>query len=172
MKFDKSQWWGELDFMRTKNDEIAANFHGLTEAPLTYLAVAYTYKHRDKRISEMVQQFRYEAATKATGWLINKRGWNVFSPITHSHPLHVLCPDVRGDWDFWKAIDTQYLQISQRIVVLTLPGWQKSIGVTAEIEIANRFGLELCFIHPHPEEQFILSDSPRDHSYNITVDLV
>jgi hypothetical protein len=141
-------------------------------APLTYLAVPYTYKHRDKRIVEIVQRFRFELATRAMGWLINTYGWNVFSPITHSHPVHVMCPDVRGDWEFWKKIDTEYLQISQRIVVLTVPGWRKSTGVTAEIEIANQLGHDVFFLHPAPDEDFYLSTSPKDESYNISVNLV
>ena len=129
--------------------------------PLTYLAVPYSYKCPNPDIVRMVQRFRFEACTKASGWLMNKYGWTIFSPITHSHPIHLLCPDIPGDWQFWKKVDLEYLACCCRIVVLTLPGWRKSTGVTAELEEANRLGLELFFIHPREEGGFNLSVVPQ-----------
>lgn len=146
-------------------------FHGLTEAPLTYLAVPYSYNSPDKRVRELVQRFRFETASRAAGYLLSSMGWNVFSPITHSHPIHVMYPEVRGDWEFWKQIDTEYLQISKRIIVLTLPGWRKSTGVTAEIEIGHQLGLELLFIHPF-NGGFKLTSNPEEDSYRVSADLV
>lgn len=147
-------------------------FHGLTKAPLTYLAVPYSYNSPDKRVKELVQRFRFETSSRAAGWLLSTEGWNVFSPITHSHPIHVLYPEVRGDWDFWKVVDTEYLQISQRIVVLTLPGWRKSTGVKAEIEIANQLGLEQKFIHPTQDGEFKLTETPQEDNYTAYAVLV
>jgi hypothetical protein len=146
-------------------------FHGLTKAPLTYLAVPYSYACPDKRVKNLVQQFRFETATRAAGWLMTKFGWNVFSPITHSHPMHLMCPDIRGDWEFWKTIDTEYLQLSFRIVTLTLPGWRKSTGVTTELEIANQCGIESLFLHPSADG-FKISETPEDHVYNIDAALL
>ena len=106
---------------------------------LTYLAGPYSHP------SPAVQEGRYILLTQAAGWLMNARGWNVFSPITHSHPLHKHA-DMRGDWAFWKKVDTEYVKLSKRIVVLTLPGWDKSVGVTAELKIARRLGLPVLFL--------------------------
>lgn len=154
-------------------DQITSDkFHGLKVPPLTYLAVPYSYKSPDARVKALVQKFRFECASRATGWLLSKKGWNVFSPITHSHPIHLLYPEVRGDWEFWKVIDEEYLQISCRIVILTLHGWEKSTGVTAEIEIANRFGLEKLFLHPSPDGEFALTDTPKDKTWTISADLI
>src|SRR5579872_1599540 len=89
--------------------------------PLTYLAVPYSYKCPNPLVAKTVQRFRFEACTKAAGWLMNAYGWNIFSPITHSHPMHLLCPDIRGDWEFWKKIDLEYIACCCRMVVLTLP---------------------------------------------------
>ncbi len=75
-----------------------------------------------------------------------ERGLNVFSPIGHSHPLHEI--GMKGDWSFWKRVDTQYLRLSNRMVVLTLPGWEESVGVQAEIKIAKKLKLQVCYMDP------------------------
>ncbi len=109
------------------------------DRPLTYLAVPYS--HVDPEVVEA----RYQHATLAAAWLMRNRSYNVFSPITHSHPLHKI-GGMRGDWAFWKEVDTDYLLVSRRLVILALPGWDRSIGVTAEREIAATFGLEVVFM--------------------------
>ncbi len=106
---------------------------------LTYLAGPYSHPNPD------IQQQRFEKLTHAAGWLMEQFGWNVFSPITHSHPLHQ-CANVPGDWAFWKKIDTEYLHMSRRVVVLTLDGWEKSVGVTAELKIAKRLSIPVLFL--------------------------
>ena len=77
---------------------------------------------------------------------MEKEGLNVFSPITHSHPLYDL--GMRGDWDFWKRIDVEYLRLSEKIVVLMLPGWLESKGVTAEIKLAKEMGIPVEYLQP------------------------
>ena len=96
--------------------------------PLTYLASPYSHPE------EVVRERRFRMVTDAAAWLIENKGWNVFSPITHSHPLADL-GGLKGDWEVWKQIDTEYLGVSQRMVVLQLDGWNKSTGVLAEIKI-------------------------------------
>lgn len=115
--------------------------------PLTYLAVPYSH------VDPEVMEARYQHATLATAWLMRTLGYNVFSPITHSHPLHVI-GGLRGDWDFWRDVDIEYLSVSCRIVILALPGWDKSTGVTAEREIADSFKLEV---------QFMVMNGPNDY---------
>lgn len=113
--------------------------------PLTYLAVPYTSKDPNPEARANVQKWRFEMATQAAAYLMNEHGWNVFSPITHSHPLHVQA-QMRGDWEFWKQVDTEYLQLSCRIVVLGLDGWRDSTGVTAELEIARDYGIPRYYL--------------------------
>jgi len=111
---------------------------GIGGKPLTYLACPYSHP-----IPE-VMEWRYEQATKAAAWLITNKSWNVFSPITHSHPLHKL-GGCRGDWRFWEQIDYEYLSCSNRLVVLLVDGWKESVGVTAELQIARELGIEVWF---------------------------
>jgi hypothetical protein len=109
--------------------------------PLTYLASPYT--HSNPAVSEA----RYRVVTKVAAALIRFKRWNVFSPITHSHPLHQI-GNLAGDWQFWKKIDTEYIRISARLVVLMLEGWEESTGVQAEIAIAKRLKIPVHYIDP------------------------
>jgi hypothetical protein len=108
--------------------------------PLTYLACPYTCK------TAKLRRERFLFATRACKYLMEKEGLNVFSPITHSHPLYEL--GMRGDWDFWKRVDIEYIRLSEKIVVLMLPGWLESKGVTAEIKIAKEMGIPIEYLQP------------------------
>ena len=109
--------------------------------PLTYLACPYSHDSLE------VKQWRFEEATKAASWLIKEYGWNVFSPITHSHPLHTF-GGCSGDWKYWAKIDREYLEASERMVVLLVSGWRLSTGVTAELAIAGELGIPVSYIIP------------------------
>ncbi len=106
---------------------------------LTYLACPYSHPEAD------VRHGRFVNVTRAASWLMSHKDRNVFSPITHCHPMHQIA-GLRGDWPFWKRIDTQYLKMSRRLVVLIIPGWDKSVGVLAEIGIARRLGIPVLFL--------------------------
>jgi len=121
--------------------------------PFVYIAVPYSHQNKE------VQVFRFEAVTKAAGWLMNTYGWNVLSPITNSHPIHVLAPNVPGDWKFWQQVDTDYLRCSNRFVILTLPGWRESVGVTAETKIAAELGLPKQYLNIR-DGGYFLEDEP------------
>lgn len=109
--------------------------------PLTYLASPYSHANKN------VMATRYVLATEAAAWIIRKLGWNVFAPITHSHPLATL-GGLSGDWKFWEKIDTEYLSVSERLVVLELDGWRTSVGVQAEIGIAQKLGVPVVYLRP------------------------
>lgn len=116
---------------------------------LTYVAGPYTTKEGNPKHQASVRLHRFRKLTMAVVMLTNTKKWNVFSPITHSHPMHEM--GLGGDWEFWKSIDTEYLGASERMVIVTLDGWQLSTGVNAEAEIANRLGVPI-FHMTEPEQ--------------------
>lgn len=107
---------------------------------LIYLAAPYS--HKDPEVVEA----RVAHIAKAAARLLLDTGHNVFSPISHSHLIHVLA-GLAGDWEFWCKIDTDWLERCDEVVVLTLPGWRESVGVTAEIKIAKGLGLPIRYLH-------------------------
>lgn len=82
----------------------------------------------------------YEQVTIATAKAIQLGGYNVFSPITHSHPLTPF--DIKGDWDTWKYYDYQFIDWADEVwVLIPKEGIEyviNSEGVQAEID----YGIE------------------------------
>lgn len=107
---------------------------------MIYLASPYT--HSDHEVMEQ----RFDAACRAAGKLM-AAGHVVFSPIAHTHPIAVRCELPRG-WDFWHQYDREFVLASEKVIVLTIDGWDTSKGVAAEMEIARQAGIPVDFIEP------------------------
>ena len=94
-----------------------------------YLAIPYSG----------MEESSYNQANDATVHVINELGHNVFSPITHSHPIAKL--GVKGTWEYWQKIDYQFIDWADEVWVLyPKEGISKvlnSVGVQAEIEYAQ-----------------------------------
>ena len=102
---------------------------------LKKIYIAIPYSKMDKNLS-------YEFANEVSVYFINK-GYNVFSPITHSHPLTKY--GLRGDFEFWEAMDKQFVDWADEIVIVVVPenGWElieTSIGVQGEKKHAEETG--------------------------------
>ena len=68
--------------------------------------------------------------------LLMKRGFKVFSPIAHSHPIAVPwgLPD---DIEFWKDFDFWFIDRCDEFWVLMIDGWDESKGIEKEIDFAE-----------------------------------
>ncbi len=128
---------------------------------IAYLAVPYTHEHGH------VMEARYKAVTKAAAALLNGLGYNqqtgkphwpvegvwekpqyVFSPITHTHPIKVMA-DLSDLWEEWAGYDSKVIyRLCSSLIVLQLDGWEESVGVTAEIELAMSIDIPIRFLHP------------------------
>lgn len=63
----------------------------------------------------------------------------------YTHPI-VLAAGLPGDWEYWRKFARAYLEHSHRIVVLCLDGWEQSVGVTEELQIANELGIQIEYL--------------------------
>jgi hypothetical protein len=106
---------------------------------MIYLASPYT------DADPAVRQWRFESACRAAAAL-TCQGKTVFSPIAHSHAICAF--GVPLDWQFWARHDRRYLEVCDEVVVLTLDGWQESVGVRAEIAIAQKLGKPISYLKP------------------------
>ena len=75
------------------------------------------------------------------------RGLKVFSPISHTHPI-AMAGELPLGWEFWRDFDFAYLTHCYRIIVLKVDGWRESVGVQAEIKMAEELGLEIEYMEP------------------------
>lgn len=122
--------WSQFDRKET--------FEQKNGKPLTYLACPYSHDNRLVRVK------RFEAVNEFAGRLM-KEGKQVFSPISHTHPIAEVSELPLG-WDFWQEYDRAFLEHAKEVIVLMLPGWQDSTGVTAEIKIAKELGIPVRYI--------------------------
>jgi nucleoside 2-deoxyribosyltransferase len=84
-----------------------------------------------------VREERFKDACRAAAWFMGK-GVQVFSPIAHTHPIAEF--GLPKGWDFWQTYDMAFLKACDGLIVLTLRGWNKSVGVKAEIGIMEAMG--------------------------------
>lgn len=130
------------DYLKyTCPDEYPEDFCDYLVSELVY--IAGPYMHPDPRVREE----RFQALTKFAGEQMADHV-EVYSPITHNHPIATMV-DLPRDWSFWKFFDERMLSRSRLLVVYCLPGWDKSIGVAAEIEFAKTRNILTVYIKPN-----------------------
>lgn len=66
-------------------------------------------------------------------------GHIVFSPVSHGHAI-ATTNNLPKSWPYWKASCEAFIAICDKVIVLMVDGWQRSEGVQAEIEMAERIG--------------------------------
>lgn len=121
-----------------------------------YLAIPYSG----------IEEESYALANEITVELLN-RGFNVLSPITHSHPLSKV-GKLPGNWDFWKNIDYQFIDFADMLVVVEFVennnkinpkkvNYTNSVGVRAEINYAEKTGKPIAYLNPNFINNFVLN---------------
>jgi hypothetical protein len=105
-----------------------------------YLAAPFT--HTDPK----VERIRYEQALAATATLM-LRGYQIFSPISHSIPLTDPRFELPKSNEFWLTQDKPLLMASEGLILLKLPGWETSKGVAQEILWADEHRIEIYEFH-------------------------
>jgi hypothetical protein len=88
---------------------------------------------------------RVDAACKYAAKLMND-GYSVFSPIVHSHYVADHLDEAkRLDHEFWMQQDLAILRSAAKVIVLRLPGWDRSRGIAREIEAAKGVNIPVEF---------------------------
>jgi len=105
---------------------------------LIYLASPYS--HPD---SAVIAE-RYREALSAARYLA-AQGRLVFSPIVNSHPLSEA--GLPKSWKFWRSLDLTLVRRSDFLLVLTIPGYETSVGVCEEVGYAELIGKPVGFMN-------------------------
>ena len=103
-----------------------------------YLAVPYSDPCPD------VMHRRWTTANSEAARL-SRDGWLVYSPISMGHPI-ARAGDLPTHFEFWRSHCEWLLSACDTLVVLTIDGWRESIGVTAEIAMAEERRLTIVYI--------------------------
>jgi len=103
-----------------------------------YLAGPYSHLNPDIRL------IRFFNLNSIAGDLMTK-GYLVFSPISHTHPIAEQCGLPMG-FDFWDAFDRTFIEWCDELWVAMLDGWKESTGVSKEIIIATEMKKPVRYI--------------------------
>jgi len=114
------------------------------EVAVIYLASPYSHA------SEAVRQQRFEAVCKQAAYLMAYGGFDVFSPIAHSHWICKL-GNLPQSFGFWERLDRVFLEVCDHMAVLMLDGWEKSEGIQRETEIMKGMGKPVILQKPYWE---------------------
>lgn len=105
-----------------------------------YLASPYSHRNRSVEVK------RYLDVTKVAALLTRDLGVPMFLPITQSYKMVEMIPALGGSFEKWKKIDLTWVGRSDELWVVMLDGWDKSIGVLAEIRHAKRLKKKIRYI--------------------------
>ena len=75
-----------------------------------------------------------------------RRGLVIYSPIAHGHAI--AAHGLPLDWAFWKAQCQPLVDAAVGLIVLTMDGWQESVGLQYEIEEFVRAGKPILHVSP------------------------
>jgi hypothetical protein len=121
---------------------------------IEYLAIPYTDD------DEAVRDFRAAVSDIIFADLSNQ-GRYIYAPISSCH--HVAKKyRLPTTWEFWKNMCEAYVSICKTFIIVTLPGWETSTGVTAELKIAERCGIKVEHIDPKPYIKQLQEESKND----------
>lgn len=91
-----------------------------------------------------VRELRYLRAMEALTKMLRNWQW-AYSPIVHCHELAKI-GGLPTTADFWQGYNFYMLSQCAELRVLTLEGWEASIGVNAEIVEARRIGIPVEYL--------------------------
>lgn len=121
-----------------------------------YLATPYTH------LDPSVKKHRADVAMKAAVDLL-RHGVYVFSPIAYNAPMEQ--HDLPSDWEFWEDYDKAFVRRCDALLVLKMDGWDRSVGVQAEIDYAREISMPVFYITEEDIEigrvDFLFSDEMR-----------
>lgn len=75
------------------------------------------------------------------------QGIPAFSPIAYGRQFEKVFA-VAPDHETWMDFNNWMLLASQEVHVLKLRGWDKSLGVAHEIQLAESHGISILFVEP------------------------
>lgn len=77
-----------------------------------------------------------------------RRGHRLFCPIAHSHTISMAGRINPKDWDFWRLQDEPMMKAANGLIILEMPTWEESIGLTDELAAFEWMGKAIASVTP------------------------
>lgn len=114
---------------------------------IEYLAIPYSDKDKN------VMDFRAAVSDYIFAKLSNE-GRIVYAPISSCHDIAKKY-GLPKTFEFWEKVCLEFVGLAYKLIVIKLPGWQSSVGLTAELKLAQKLGIEIEYLDPIP---YIMDD--------------
>jgi hypothetical protein len=113
-----------------------------TNRGLYYFAHPYTCRDDDGNFIPAGEEANFQLANIRAAELFN-RGYNLYSPISHTHPIHRASPVFlqRHEHELWYQLDNEFIDKTHWSGIILAPGWENSAGCRAEKERIEKRGL-------------------------------
>lgn len=86
------------------------------------------------------------------------KGVNVFSPISHSHPIGaMLPPELNSSHQFWMSVDEPFMWLCDGLIVVQAPGWEASRGLAEEIGHFKGQGKPIVHYAPNDDISILIA---------------
>ena len=111
---------------------------------MSYYYISNPYNGTDEQ-----REQRAQIAARVCGLLL-KKGIHAWSPIVHNHAMMKTFNEFSLEERQTKILEFDFslLKASQGMIVLTIPGWDISFGVTAEIQLCKNLKIPVYYLAP------------------------
>ncbi len=129
------------------------------EDMLWYFAHPYTVRGEDGKSKHAGEHANFLQACVKTSELM-KRGFNVYSPIAHTHPVHIIDPQfIKNDeYKLWIRLDNLVIAKTAFSGIILAQRWETSSGCKGEKEKFEARNLPVLLYEDVIREQPILYD--------------
>ena len=106
-----------------------------------YFAHPYNCKTTDGRSVPEGEQANFEVCNMRAGELF-LRGYNIYSPISHTHPIHRATPTFLSaeEHEMWYELDFEFMDRCNFDGIILAPGWEASSGCRGELVWMRKAG--------------------------------
>lgn len=113
---------------------------------LYYFAHPYSVKDTVGNSIHVAEEANFNLACLRTAELL-KKGYFVYSPIAHTHPVHIRDPKFisEGEYLLWLKLDNLFIEKTNFRGIILAPGWEKSNGCIGEKKKFEKKNLEVLF---------------------------
>jgi len=80
---------------------------------------------------------------------LSKQGRVIYAPISSCHSIAKKY-GLPTNFEFWEKMCFAFVGASCKLIVIMLPGWENSKGLTAEIKLAKELNIEIELLDPTP----------------------
>lgn len=113
---------------------------------LWYFAHPYTAKDAAGDYVPAAEEANFNLCCIRAAELL-QMGYNVYAPISHTHPIHIRCPRFLRDHehDMWYGLDDEVIAKTEWQGIILAPGWASSSGCLHELTLFKKRGLKILY---------------------------